>query len=202
MASVLTFNPRRKRARRNKRRAARRTRRRHATHAAAPRRRRRLNARRRVARRNPRRRRIHRNPGFKLPGLSGELGRTVGQAAGIGAGMVVYDFATDWLAARLPANLQSGAANLAIKAGVGLIVLPMLAKSLPMTRGLAKPIALGAGALLVYELFQLYLAPHVAAATAVAAPATRGYGTRQISGYGSALPEANGQLAGMYQGMY
>jgi hypothetical protein len=157
--TALLINPRRRRRRkarkaRSSRRRARRVRR---NPFAVARRRRRRGHRRAHARRG--RRRAHRNP--RLP-LIGSV-----NFPAIGAGAAGY-IATAWggpqLFNMLPPDWKTNAQmtpllRIGAKAAVGLVLLPMVAKMVFPRKGLAGPMALGAGIAIAVDLFKSYLAP-------------------------------------------
>ena len=78
---------------------------------------------------------------------------------GIGVGAVGTNVATGFIARFLPANMQTGPAYLALKAGVGLIALPMALKFIPGGRRFAVPVAVGAGVVILLDLVRTYVAP-------------------------------------------
>jgi hypothetical protein len=152
---VLLINPRRRRRRKKARAAGRKrhARRRRNPFAINPRRRRR----RAVSRRRTRRHRAHRNP--RLP-LIGNVNIT---AIGAGAaGYVGSRYATGWLLSMVPPAWVADPntaplVRIGIKAVVGLVGLPMLARTLRM-KGVAGPIAIGAGIAVAVDIFETYLA--------------------------------------------
>jgi hypothetical protein len=163
--TALLINSRRRRRRkaRRARSSRKRTRRVRRNPFAVARRRRRRGHRRAHARRRGRRR-VHRNPrGFKLPGI-GHI-----PVMQIGAGAAGYIF-TAWggpqLFSMLPAEWSADPKTkpmiqLAAKAAVGLVVVPMLAKAIFPRKGLAGPLALGAGIAIAVDLFKQYIAPSI-----------------------------------------
>jgi hypothetical protein len=186
MAGYIQVNPRHRRARRRRARARRgtthkRRRRVHVMRAATnPRRRRRA----RHNRRHHARRRVHRNP--RIGG--GVLGQILqGAAIGIGAGVVGYGVSQ--VAKKLPPALQAGPMTTVVKAGVGFGA-AFLAGMLPATKGFKKPILLGTGALIAYDLWQEFVAPHL--------PSLMGY--EVLHGYAqNGVELAPPQLGGVYQ---
>lgn len=155
---VILVNPRRRRARRKKARSHRRRRAsaRRNPFAYNPRRRRRSSRRRAVSRR---RRSARRNPRLPLIGsvnLPGILGGT--------AGYLGTRYGAGWLMS-LPAVQQMTAdpnsgpwVRMGIKAAVGLVGLPMIAKALRL-RGVAGPAAIGAGIAVAQDLFDTFVKP-------------------------------------------
>ncbi len=150
------INPRRRRHRRKRARARasrpRRHRRRRAV-AYNPRPRRRH--RRAFARRHHRRAR--RNPSFG--GGGGSPVKHLTNGIGIGVGAVATNVATGFISKFLPAGMQTGPGYLAVKAGVGLIALPMLLKFIPGGRRFAVPVAVGAGVVIFLDIIRTYVAP-------------------------------------------
>jgi hypothetical protein len=154
---VLLINPRRRRARRKRARAGTRkrraSRRRRNPFAINPRRRRR----RAVSRRRTRRGRARRNP--RLPLLGSVNITAIGAGA---AGYIGSRYATGWLLSMVPPAWVADPntaplVRIGLKAAVGIIGLPMLARTLKM-RGVAGPLAIGAGIAVAVDLFETYLA--------------------------------------------
>lgn len=173
---MLLVNPRRRRkSRRKKARASRRKssrRRRRVLVAINPRRRRR---RVRNARRG--RRRVHRNP--RLP-LIGNVDLNGIVAGGVGIGVTHYG--TGALLNVLPKEWMADPnaapwVRIGAKAGVGLVLLPMVAKMIGMGR-FAKPLVLGAGAALAFEVLDSFAGPAIKKALNLGA-----YDSRVLSGY-------------------
>ena len=151
---VILVNARRRRGRRKKARSHRRKRaraRRNPFYALSRRRRRR--GRRRVGAR--RHRRAHRNPRLPL------IGNVNLQAVGSGfLGYMGTRYGATWLGSMLPAELSADPntaplVRAGVKALVGLVALPMVAKMLRI-RGVAGPLAVGAGIAIVSDLFDTY----------------------------------------------
>jgi hypothetical protein len=181
----LLVNPRRKRARRKRARVSGRKRshrRRRSAVAYNPRRR-------RYARRHVRRhRRAHRNPRLGGGAVMGNLTRGMT----IGAGAVATNIATGFISKWLPANLTSGPTLLIVKAGVGLVALPMLLKMVPGGRKFASSVAVGAGVVIALDIFNAYIAPNIPGLHDYEAPGLMGYGG------GDAPPEEIGAAENMY----
>jgi hypothetical protein len=172
MASeVLVLNPRRRR-RTRKAKATTKRRRRRRTHARAvhhnPRRRRRVHAR----RHHSRRRRVRRNP--SLRGLAGSpITKGIGLAVGIKATRMLANH----LAKMIPAswNLDANMARIGSEAAVT-ILLPMLAKKARIIpASVANWVAVGGAAVVVLDLIDTYVAPHV--------PLLQGYEEGGLTGY-------------------
>jgi len=152
---VLLINPRRRRRRRKARGAARKRRRRARRNPFAinPRRRRRS---RRVGRRH-RRARARRNPRIPL------LGNVNINAIAAGAGGYIGTrYGTGWLLSVLPKEWMADPNTaplwrIGVKALVGIVGLPMLARTFRM-RGVAGPLAIGGGIAVAVDLFETYLA--------------------------------------------
>lgn len=160
MAGMLTVvNPRRRRRSKTRRPRAKRksTRRRRRSGLfvakANPRRRRR--ARRAVSRR----RRRHSNPSVRMGGIVG----TLTKGAALGAGAIATNLATNGVNKLLGANALNGPAKLALKAGVGLVALPMLLKFVPGGKKFAAQVALGAGIVIALDIFDQYIKESVPA---------------------------------------
>ena len=155
---VLLINPRRRRGRRKKARATRRrtrVRRRNPFAAMNPRRR----SRRRVARRS-RRGRARRNP--RLPLLGNVNITAIGSGA---AGYIGTRYATGWIMSMVPPAWVADPntaplVRIGLKALIGVVGLPMLARTLRM-RGVAGPLAIGAGIATAVDLFETYLAKSI-----------------------------------------
>lgn len=158
---ALLINPRRRRRKKaTARRGATKRRRRRAVRRnpimlnARRRRRRRSVGRRRVARRG--RRRMHRNPRIPFVG-SVNLGAI---STGF-AGYIGTRFGATWAMSFLPASMKVGdtapLARVAVKAVVGLGVLPVVARMLRM-KGAAGHLAIGAGIAIAEDLFNTYVA--------------------------------------------
>lgn len=159
MAGMLTVvNPRRRRKNAAKRSHNRRRRRprRHSLYAMNPRRHRRL-ARRHNARRHHRRRRHH-NPRI----LGGVMG-TLTKGLAIGAGAVAANVATNAVNYMLKGGAKgtgteiTGAGKIALKAGIGIIALPMLLKFVPGAKKFAGPVAIGAGVAVFLDIWDQYI---------------------------------------------
>jgi hypothetical protein len=157
---VILVNARRRRGRRKRARAS--TRRRRAKARRNPflynaRRRRRSGRRRAVARR--RSRRVHRNPRIPFLGsvnVNGIVGGT--------AGYLGTRYGAGWLMSLPAVSAMTADPNtgpwirMALKAAVGLVGLPMIAKALRL-RGVAGPIAIGAGIAVAQDLFDTFVKP-------------------------------------------
>lgn len=146
----MVINPRRKR--RSKAKPARKRRRRaRALHNPTHRRRRR-STRARVARRG--RRRVHRNPrGLNLAGID------FGAAAMTAGGFIGADIGAGFIAKMLPANWQTGAPRLALKAAVGIGV-PLVARRFIGAR-VSNLLAAGAAVSVLVDVYKLWIAPNI-----------------------------------------
>jgi hypothetical protein len=101
------------------------------------------------------RRRRH-NPRF--PGLGGQVGTALTQGIGIGIGAIGTNFVAAWVNKRLPANLQNPLVGVGIKAGIGLVGLPLVLRMTPL-KGFVRPIMLGTGVAIAIDLWQQYAVP-------------------------------------------
>jgi hypothetical protein len=155
---VILVNPRRRRGRRKKARSSRRrrVRARRNPFVYNARRRRRGGRRRAVARRRSRARRNPRIPLLGSVNLNGILGGT--------AGYLGTRYGAGWLMS-LPAvsgmttDPNTGPwVRMGLKALVGLVGLPMLAKALRI-RGVSGPLAIGAGIAVAQDLFDTFVKP-------------------------------------------
>lgn len=172
MSELMLVNPKRKRSRRRRKMTAkqlkyfgprkRRTKRRRTALAATPRRRHRRRSR-TIAVANPRRRshrrrrhvtRLRRNPSFSMGGFSTRrfLNDTL-IPAGVGAsGALGVDLALGYFGAQLPASLQSGLPNVAVKIA-GAIGIGMLAGMLAGKR-FGEQATAGAITVTLYDLLK------------------------------------------------
>lgn len=155
---VLLINPRHRRRRKTRKaRSHRRKRARVRRHSYAmnPRRRRRRVGRRLHARRG--RRHARRNP--RLPLLGSVNLNAIGAGA---AGYIGTRYGTGWLLSVLPPQWSADPntaplVRIGAKAVVGLVGLPMLARVLKL-KGVAGPLAIGAGIAVAVDLFETYVA--------------------------------------------
>lgn len=152
-AGMLTVvNPRRRRRSTKRRRAtarkpAKRRRRRAVARVANPRRRRRASA-----RRVTHRRRRHHNP-ITHGGMFGGLMK--GLVAGGGA--IATNLATNGVNHLLGASALTGPSKIALKAGVGLIALPMVLGFVPGGKKFAAHVRLGAGIAIAFDIYEQYV---------------------------------------------
>jgi hypothetical protein len=182
MAEFMVVNPRRRHRRRkararskvNTRRRKRRVVRHHNPVRRLGRRRRRVGA------RHHRRRRVHRNPGIGRGGIG-----VLMTGAGIGAGAIATNLAAGWIAKKLPAQFQTGIAQTAVKAAVGLFALPMVLKFVPGGKKFIRPVMVGAGVAVALDIWNAYLA----------APVMKSLGLADYH-QGSLADYQTGQLAG------
>lgn len=148
-AGMLTVvNPRRRRSRKRRHTAkpATNRRRRRRVHAVAN------PSRRRSHRRVHARRRRHSNPR-----LGGNLVGTLMKGAGLAAGVIAANAAT--AAANntfLKANPATGIAKIALKAGIGIVALPLLLKMVPGGKKFAGSVAIGAGIAVALDLWNQF----------------------------------------------
>lgn len=147
-AEFMVINPRRRR--RSKAKASPRKRRRRARAHHNPTRRRR----RRARVHHNRRRRVHRNPrGMNLAGID------FGAAAITAGGFVGSDLGAGFLAKMLPANWQTGAPRLALKAAVG-VGAPLLLRKVIGPR-ISNLLAAGAAVSVLVDAYHMWIAPNV-----------------------------------------
>lgn len=116
-------------------------------------------SRRRVARRS-RRGRARRNP--RLPLLGNVNITAIGSGA---AGYIGTRYATGWIMSMVPPAWVADPntaplVRIGLKALIGVVGLPMLARTLRM-RGVAGPLAIGAGIATAVDLFETYLAKSI-----------------------------------------
>jgi len=190
------INPRRRRHRRKRAKVSsrRRSRRRRVANVN-PRRRRRA-----YARRHVRRRRRH-NP----RGVGGGVMGNVTRGMTIGVGAVATNVATGFISQFLPDNLKTGPGYLAVKAGVGLIALPMALRFIPGGRRFAGPVAVGAGVVILLDIVKTYLAPLAPQIPGLAdyeTGALSDYQTGLLSGYGDAATNESIVAAATGAGVY
>jgi hypothetical protein len=153
MAGMLTVvNPRRKRTRKHRTRKARKVShsRRRVARAHNP-----IRRRRRVVRRHRvhNRRRRHHNPALRMGGLMG----TLTNGLMVGAGALGTNLATNYANNMLGANKLAGPAKMALKAGIGLVALPMILKFIPGGRKFAGSVAAGAGVAIMFDIYDQFI---------------------------------------------
>jgi hypothetical protein len=160
-AEFMVVNPRHRR--RRKARSARRTRvtrRRRRTTLARAANPRRVRRRRHVrARRSTRRRRHNPRGGIRVGGAVGIIKHGVA----IAGGAAISEIAQGFISKYLPASLASGPTNYAVRAGLGIIVIPALLKMTPLKR-FAASVALGSAVILAWDAYQAYVKPSLHAA--------------------------------------
>lgn len=110
----------------------------------------------------------------------------------IGAGAIATNVATGFISRYLPAEWSQGPMKLAVKAGVGLVVLPLVVKFIPGGRRFVGPVAVGAAVAIVLDLFTAYLAP----AIGLSDYEMTGIGEYEASPGGAALGDAYASLPG------
>ena len=87
--------------------------------------------------------------------------------------------------------MTAGPMSIALKAGVGLIGLPMLLKIVPGGRKFASSVAIGAGVAVALDILTAYVLPHI--------PGISDYETPGLLGYGNDYaPEDIGAAENMY----
>jgi hypothetical protein len=120
----------------------------------------------------------------------------------IGAGAAVTNVATGFISKFLPATLTTGPVLLAVKAGVGLIALPMLLKVLPGGRRFASSVAIGAGVAIALDILNTYVIPNIPGISDYETGMLSDYETGMLSGYGDPTMNESATSAAGSSGVY
>jgi hypothetical protein len=120
----------------------------------------------------------------------------------IGAGAVATNVATGFISKYLPATLTAGPVLLAVKAGVGLIALPMLLKVLPGGRKFASSVAIGAGVAIAIDILNTYVLPNIPGISDYETGMLSDYETGTLTGYGDPTMNEGVSSANSNVGVY